>query len=191
MAEAGPSRGFDAGASTPPEDRVVVGKITTVHGVRGWVKIHSFTEPEGNIFDYRPWWMKLPTGWTKLEVDDFKPLNKGFIAHIRGLDDRDEARGYCQREILVAAAAMPEPGEGEFYWHQLLGLRVESRHGGCPVDLGVLSGFLETGANDVMVVKDGNRERLIPWIDDVVLEVDQASGAILVDWDPDFEASGD
>ncbi len=190
MADARASRP-SAGDTEAPADPVVVGKVTTVHGVRGWVKVHSYTAPEANIFDYQPWWMKMPRGWLRLEVDDFRPVNKGFIAHFRGLDDRDEARAYCQREILVAADAMPEPDEGEVYWHQLLESRVVSRYQQQETELGTLKGFLETGANDVMVVKDGRRERLIPWIADVILEVDLDRGTVLVDWDPDFESRGD
>jgi 16S rRNA processing protein RimM len=180
----------------PPEQGVVGGKVTTVHGVRGWLKIHSFTIPEGNIFDYQPWWIEMPDGWTTVEIDSFQPVAKGFIAHIKGLDDRDEARKYCQREIYVSTEAFPPAEEGEYYWHQLEGLQVVSVFDGNERVLGTLSGFLETGANDVMQVSPSadsidDVERLLPYIDQVIVEVDLASGVIRVDWDPEFETSKD
>ncbi|HLS99598.1 MAG: ribosome maturation factor RimM [Porticoccaceae bacterium] len=175
-----------------PDDLVVVGRITTVHGVQGWVKIHSFTEPESNIFDYLPWWMTLPGGLARVEVDQFRATAKGFIAHIVGLDDRDQARLYCQRDIQVSAAAFPEAAPGEYYWHQLEGMKVVSTHGGRALLLGTVDGFFDTGASDVMVVKGDaashdRLERLIPFVDDYIVEVDMAAGTVLVDWDPDFD----
>jgi len=187
------ARAAQGGREDPPKERVVAGRITTVHGVRGWVKIHSYTAPEDNIFDYQPWWVRFPNGWKKLEVDQFRVVSKGFIAHIQGLDDRDEARLYCQRDIEVSTLDFPPAGDDELYWHQLQGLRVLSRFGGDEVLLGVVDGFMETGANDVLIVTpcegsvDG-RERLIPYVADFVGEPDLDSGVLPVDWDPDFES---
>ena len=178
-------------AEVPPPELVVAGKVTTVHGVKGWVKIHSFTEPESNLFDYQPWWMKLPDGWKKIEVDQYRAVTRGFIAHIAGLDDRDEARLYCQREIRVSPDAFPPAGEGETYWHDLLGLEVVTRIDEAFSLLGTVADFMET----VMVVRPSpasidRQERLLPYTGDCVLDVDLAAGRILVDWDPAFE-SGD
>lgn len=185
-----------ASSQQPPDNGVVGGKVTTVHGVRGWLKIHSFTAPEDNIFDYQPWWIKLPDGWVEVEVDSFQSVAKGFIAHIQGLDDRDEARKYCQRDIYVSTAAFAPAGEDEFYWHELEGLDVFSVFNGEEKKLGTVDGFLETGANDVMVVKPSTDsidkvERLLPYIEQVVVAVDLDSGVIRVDWDPEFEKSKD
>jgi len=178
------------GLTQAPDDLVTVGKITTVHGVRGWVKIHSFTEPESNIMGYRPWWITMPDGLTRLEVDDFRPATRGFMAHLVGVDDRDQARLYCQREIQVSRSVFPPAEEGEYYWHQLAGMKVISVYNGTQVDLGVVSDFMETGANDVMVVTgtSDRRERLIPYVDDFVVDIDMDAGVIRVDWDPDFES---
>ena len=175
---------------------MVAGKLTTVHGVRGWVKVHSYSAPESNVFDYQPWWMKFPDGWKRLEIDQHRPVAKGFIAHIRGVDDRDEARLYCQREFQVSSSLFPPAGDDEVYWHQLIGLGVISRFEGTESRLGVVDGMLETGANDVVVVKaDGDSidrcERLIPYVDNVVLKVDLEQGLLVVDWDPAFESRRD
>jgi len=87
--------------SVDPIDPVVVGRITAVHGVKGWVKIHSFTEPGGNIFDYQPWWLKIAGHWQKLKVTEQRSTAKGLMVHLAEIDDRDQARAYCQRDIYV------------------------------------------------------------------------------------------
>lgn len=178
-------------AKAVPSDAVVVGRVTAVHGVRGWVKIHSFTDPEPNIFDYQPWWIEMPSGFCAIRVDEFRSTAKGFLAHIVGLDDRDEARLYCQRDILVSASLFPEAGENEVYWHQLQGLRVIASHEGAETDIGVVTDLFETGANDVLVVVgDDNsvdrRERLLPYVDDCIASIDLDEGVLEVNWDPDF-----
>jgi len=180
--------GAGPAAAQAPDDLVTVGRITTVHGVRGWVKIHSFTDPESNIMSYRPWWMTMPDGLTRLEVDDFRPAAKGFLAHLAGVDDREQARLYCQRDIQVPRSVFPEAEEGEYYWHQLEGMSVVSIYGGGETPLGVVRDFMETGANDVMVVAGaGERERLIPFVDDFIVAIDSEARLIRVDWDPDFD----
>ena len=183
------------GSTSPavkPENLIVAGKITTVHGVKGWVKIHSYSAPEENLFAYQPWWMCFPDGWRQLQVDDFRPVAKGFIAHIRGLDDRDEARQYCQREIQVSTDLFPPVGDDEVYWHQLLGMAVVSHFGGQEYHLGIVDGLLETGANDVIVVKPtaasiDRTERLLPYVDDFIVTVDMDARVLIVTWDPQFE----
>jgi 16S rRNA processing protein RimM len=180
-----------AGDDGVPPDLVVVGRITTAHGIRGWVKIHSFTGEEDAIFGYRPWWLRMPGGWQALAIDSYRRAAKGFIAHIEGVDSRDDAARYCRREIAVSASLFPELEKGDYYWYQLQGLRVIARHGNRDVPLGTVTGFLETGANDVMVVRGDadsvdSRERLLPYIDDVLEGIDLERGEIRVIWDPDF-----
>lgn len=171
---------------------VDVGRITAVFGVRGWVKIHSATEPAENLFEYQPWWLKTAHGVKPVEIDAARPHGKGFVAHIKGVDDRDEAAFYAGTTIAVERRQLPELAEGEFYWHQLQGLAVISRFGGADVRLGCVSRMLETGANDVLVVQpddasvDG-KERLVPYVPgQYVLEVNLDAGTIVVDWDPEF-----
>lgn len=171
-----------------PIDPVTVGRITTVHGVRGWVKVHSFTEPEDNIVSYRHWWLKMPEGWLQLEIDQHRGSAKGLLVHLKGVDDRDVARLYCQRDIVVEKAEMPELAAGEYYWHQLEGLSVVTTEG---VRLGRVDKLMETGANDVLVVVGDadsldRQERLIPYVEQFVLDVDLNARQIEVDWDPEF-----
>ncbi|AMX04093.1 ribosome maturation factor RimM [Microbulbifer thermotolerans] len=177
-----------ADSGSHSEDLVTVGRITAVYGVRGWVKVHSYTEPMDNILQFEQWWLRKPHGWEKVEVDRGKRHGKGLIVHIKGVDDRDLAGQFCQRDIAVGRNLMPPLEEGEYYWHQLEGLRVVSRFNGGDYDLGTVVRLMETGANDVLVVRgQDKRERLIPYLPgDYISDIDLASGVITVDWDPEF-----
>lgn len=161
----------------------MLGRITGIFGTRGWVKVWSYTEPAANILDYRRWQVSTPTGWVPVEVVDGQRQGKNMIVHLRGCDDRDQARAYMGAEVAVGRDELPELASGEYYWTDLEGLRVVNQDG---VELGTVESLLETGANDVLVVK-GERERLIPYLPDrVVMAVDLAHGLLRVDWDPDF-----
>ena len=179
-----------ASRSPSPSDLMVVGRITTVHGVKGWVKIHPYTDERENIFDYKPWWLQTDQGWKKIQVAQYKVASQDLIVQILDFDDRDIARQeLCQRNIAVERSEFPELDSSEYYWHQLEGLRVFSTQGG--VDLGVVTGLMETGANDVLEVKgDINsldfKERLIPYTKQVVLTVNLVSKKIEVDWGTEF-----
>lgn len=171
-----------------PAHPIVVGRITTVHGVRGWLKIQTSTEPPENIFTYTPWWISTKEGWIALEFDEYRTTAKGLMVHLVGIDDRDEARQYCQHDIQVEKSQLPPLTDGEFYWHQLEGLVVNTVNG---VRLGTVNCLMETGANDVLVVKgdalsiDGE-ERLIPYVSPFVTAVSLEQQTIQVDWDPEF-----
>lgn len=161
---------------------VVLGRVSGLFGVRGWVKIHSYTAPRGNILEYREWLLGEPGGWRSCRVEDGHTQGKGVVAKVEGYDDRDQAASLVGLEIAVARRELPEPAEGEYYWADLIGLRVVNSEG---VELGRVDSLLETGANDVLVVQ-GERQRLIPFTGQTVLTVDLASGRVTVDWDPDF-----
>lgn len=174
-----------------PVDPVTVGRITAVYGVKGWVKVHSATAPQENIFDYQPWWVETPRGWRMIEIDAHRSHGRGLVAHIAGIDDRDQAQGFCQQDIQVSKSQFPHLPEGEYYWSELLGLTVYSAIGDTRVRLGKVVGFMETGANDVLVVRGDatscdRRERLIPYADQFVMGADPVRGEIVVAWDPAF-----
>tara|TARA_B110000285_G_scaffold119738_1_gene135477 strand:- start:421 stop:987 length:567 start_codon:yes stop_codon:yes gene_type:complete len=178
-----------SGPSSPP-DLVVVARITTIHGVKGWVKIHPYTDEPENIFDYKPWWLQTDQGWKKIQVAQYKVASQDLIVQILDFDDRDIARQeLCQKNIAVERSEFPELDSNEYYWHQLEGLRVISIQDG--IDLGVVAGLMETGANDVLEVKGDIdsldfKERLIPYTKQVVLTVNLISKKIEVDWDAEF-----
>jgi len=168
--------------TTPNDKWIVVGKIAGVYGVRGWVKIISETAPPTNILGYAPW--RLIRGGTTEEVQlaEGRPHGKGIIARFEGCEDRDRAALLSGAQIAVPRAALPPPAPGEYYWTDLEGLQVRNREG---VDFGRVAYLFETGANDVLVAK-GERERMVPFIDSVILDVDFDQGVITVDWDAEF-----
>lgn len=165
------------------EPRVIVGQIAGVFGVQGWVKVQSYTQPPENILTYRPWWVKLHGEWRVAPVGAARSHGKGIVARLEGHDDRDQARALVGAPIGISRTQLPPPAPGEYYWADLVGLRVVNREG---VSLGTVDHLFATGANDVLVVK-GERERLIPFIkDQVILEIDLERGVLTVDWDAAF-----
>ena len=171
---------------------VNVGRITAVFGIKGWVKVHSYTDPQENLFDYHPWFLKTAHGVKEIEIDEAKPHGDSFVAHIVGVDDRDLAMEFTAADIAIERDLLPELDAGEYYWSQLEGLAVFTQFSGTPQRLGVVSKLFETGANDVLVVAADaesidERERLIPYVpEQFVISVDVNSREILVDWDPEF-----
>lgn len=172
-----------------PEDYVVLGKVSSVYGVQGWMKIYSFTEPMDRILEYGNWTLRNGEQLTLIEVDKGRSHGKGMVAHFKGVDDRDEAKQYTGFEICVPRDRLPELTEGEYYWYELEGLTVVTKN---DVILGKVDYMMSAGAsNDVLVVKGDatsvdRRERLIPYIDQFVLDVSLETSRILVDWDPEF-----
>lgn len=161
---------------------VVLGRISGLYGVQGMVKVFSYTEIRDGILDYAPWY--LGAEHRPVAVLDGRLQGAGVVALLEGVQDREQARLLIGQEIAVPAQNLPALEEGEYYWSQLLGLVVQNREGQL---LGEAAGFLETGANDVLLVRDAaGREHLIPWSDNTILAVEQAQGRILVDWQADW-----
>lgn len=165
---------------------IVLGHVCGVFGVRGWLKVFSETDPPENIFHYSPWLLRGSGAShppTEVPLISGQRHGKGLIAQLHGCCDRDRAASLVGSQILVRRSQLPRPGPDEFYWADLEGLDVQSSTGS---RLGQVSRLLATGANDVLVV-EGERERLIPFVwDQVILDIDFERGLIRVDWDPDF-----
>jgi len=164
---------------TDDQRLIVLGRVSGLYGVRGWVRVFSGTEPRENILRYSPW---LLDGQA-LAVVEGKRHGKGVVARLSGCDDRDQAAALIGKTIAVRRAQLPPPRADEFYWADLEGLLVETLNG---TGLGRVSHLFETGANDVLVVQ-GERERLLPFVwDEVIKDVDFDAGVICVDWDASF-----
>jgi len=164
-------------------EMVVMGRVSGLFGVRGWIKVYSYTKPRSGILDYSPWFLRLNGGWEEHDVVAGHSQGKGIVAHLLHYDDRDQAVQLLGCDIAVRRDQLPELGVGEYYWTDLEGLRVENLDGDM---LGRISHLFETGANDVIVVQ-GEREYLIPYTWGVaVRKVDLAAGLMVVDWDPEF-----
>lgn len=167
-----------------PEKFVLLGKVVGVHGVRGELKLESYTEPRTQIFRYQPWRMRSATGETVIEGGRGRAQGKGIVAELPGVADRDAAMALVGTEIWVSRSVLPKAKPGEYYWADLEGLEVVTVEGR---SFGTVSHLIATGANDVLVVKDAERERLIPFlVGPFVTAVDLAGGRITVDWDPEF-----
>ncbi|NLW95902.1 ribosome maturation factor RimM [Luteimonas wenzhouensis] len=167
-----------------PGRRILMGRIRGAFGVRGEVKLESFSDPPGAVLRYRPLLLRTAQGLEReLEGIRGRATAKGIVAQIPGVEDRDAAQALFGAELYVPRSALPPPRPGEYYWVDLEGLRVVNADG---VDLGVVSHLFSTGANDVMVVH-GERERMVPFVQpDYILAVDLDAGQVTVDWDPEF-----
>lgn len=167
---------------------VVVGHIGALHGLRGWLKLHSHTDPPDNILSYPEWYVGTGEQRRCVRVVASRQAGKGLLVQLESengevMGDREAAAPLVGTEITIPREAMAPPAPGEYYWADLVGLEVQTVEGR---QLGAVAYLLETGANDVLVVK-GDRERLIPFLQgDTVKTVDVAVGRIVVDWNPEF-----
>jgi 16S rRNA processing protein RimM len=165
--------------------RILLGRVHGAFGVRGEVKLESFTDPPAAIFRYQPWVLRDAQGREHpLAGAHGRETAKGVVATFPDIGDRDAAEALHGAEVWVDRAKLPPPKPGEYYWVDLEGLRVVNVDG---VEFGTVSHLFSTGANDVLVAHDGERERMIPFLEpDYVVAVDFDAGTVTVDWDPEF-----
>ncbi|TXH03436.1 MAG: 16S rRNA processing protein RimM [Nevskiaceae bacterium] len=170
------------------ERRVTLGRVAGAYGVKGWLKVHSFTRPEGNLLDYRLWWIAKGQGY-EAKLLEGRVHGRGLVAQIsdrdgHAIEDRDLAESLVGAEIQVARDALPPLPEGQFYWCDLIGVRVESQQGDA---LGLVADVTSNGAQDVLVVKEADTERLIPFVQGPIIKsVDLGAGLIVADWLPEY-----
>ncbi len=165
------------------QKQISVGKISGVFGIKGWVKVFSYTEDRENILQYSPWHLKKAGEVKTLKVIDGNRQGHAVIAQLEGINDRDQAASLMGWEIFIHPEQLPKTASGEYYWSDLIGLKVENKEG---IDFGIVSGLLETGANDVMIIQ-GDKERCVPFLQgQTIINIDLNAGKILVDWDADF-----
>ena len=163
--------------------RVLLGRISGLFGVQGWVKVFSYTSPIINILNYSSWQLCQQGQWQAMSVCEGKAHGKGIIARLDSIHDRDEATRLIGADIAVDREQLPQTAGDEYYWTDLIGLTVINREG---ITLGQVDYLLETGANDVLVIK-GERERLIPFVlSHTVLDIDLVQRVLQVDWDVHF-----
>jgi len=170
------------------ERLVVLGHVSGVYGVKGWLRIYSETKPVQNIVKYKPWFIHKNNAWQEVIPLKGKKHGKGVVVQLEGLDDRQQAAELKGCKIAIQRDQLPDVSHGdEYYWTDLEGLRVENLEG---FYLGEISHLFETGSNDVIVLvseQEGDRERLIPYIQDqVVKSIDLDKSLMVIDWDPEF-----
>lgn len=165
------------------EAPVLLGKINGLHGVDGWVKVFSHTEPRQQIFTYKSWFIKFGDTWKAVDVLNWRGGGKILTAQLDGYSDRDQSAKLIGSDIAIDRSEFPPSGEGNYYWIDLIGMDVLTQSG---ENLGKIDNLFSTGANDVVVVKS-ERERLLPWVmDEVIKKVDFDRRELIVDWDPEF-----
>jgi 16S rRNA processing protein RimM len=169
---------------------VVMGRVTAPFGVKGWVKIYALTAQPGNLRDYPVWWLRNGGDWREIQVVAAKVHGSMLVAQLAGIDSREAAAALKGFEIGVPREQLPAAAKDEFYWADLIGLRVVNTE---QVELGRVGRIVQTGANDVLVVvgdsgdkRDDASEILIPFIADAIKKVDVAAGVIAVDWGRDY-----
>jgi len=170
-------------------DHGLIARIGAAYGIKGWVKLISFSSPKANILNYQRFLTPQGSSLVELKIDQSKVQGKGIVVHIKGCDDRNLTREFTGKNLYIEKALLPELDVDEYYWHQLLGLRVKTLSGD---DLGVVDHLLETGANDVLVVKADDlsvddEERLIPYLFKQVIDsIDLDQRLIKVNWEKDY-----
>jgi 16S rRNA processing protein RimM len=172
------------------ENLIVVGTFGAVYGIKGWLRINSFTDTMEDIFDYAPWTIQTAQGLKEVRVINSRPHSKGYIVQVEGINTPEEAQRWVNQEILIHGDQLETLTDNDFYWKDLIGCEVLNIQG---YHMGVVSSLLETGSNDVLCVqankKDayGKIERLIPFIEDqFIVQIDLPAKKIHVNWQPDF-----
>ncbi len=160
---------------------VVIGAIGGPFGVNGWMHVKSFTEPPDNILGYTPWRLRRGGEWRTVDAQA-QAHRAGFVARVAGVADRDAAARLRGSRIGVSADALGATEADEYYWRDLIGLPVTTATG---EKLGRVTSLLATPGHDVLVIEDDDRERLIPFVRDIVLDVERER-RVIVDWQPDW-----
>jgi 16S rRNA processing protein RimM len=197
----------DGGGSVPADDQVVVGRLAGAYGIKGWIRVVSFTDPVDNLKIYRPWSVRRRDGWRRVDVQEIRPHGRGFVVKLAGVETRDESERMAGADVGVPRSSLPPAGPDAYYWSDLIGLDVFDRTGR---RLGQVVRLMETGAHDVLVVADTaasadtqvsadieasddtaasvqarapeDAEILIPFVGAVVGDVDLDAGRLVVDW---------
>jgi 16S rRNA processing protein RimM len=164
-------------------DLVTMGRVAGPYGIKGWLRIQPFTDSPNGLCGYSKWWIAEPAGWREVEVIEAKVHGAAVVAQVEGVESREAAALLKGAEVAVARSAMPATSAEEFYWTDLIGFEVVNEQDEV---LGKLAGHLSTGAHDVMQVMDGEKERLLPFVETVIRAVDMKARRIRVDWGADW-----
>jgi 16S rRNA processing protein RimM len=163
---------------------IVMGRVVAPYGLKGWVRIEPYSAVPDSLSTYRSWWVGRSGDWRKMKVAQCSLQHaSSLVARFEGCVERDAAMALKGCDVAVERAALPQNGDNEFYWADLVGLKVvNSKY----QELGVVAELFDNGAHTVMRVADGETERLLPFVEQVVQQVDVALGLIRVEWELDW-----
>lgn len=164
---------------------MVMGRVVAPYAIKGWIKLQTFTEHLDGLLDYPVWHLGRNGNWQEYRLLDGKVHGQTLLASLEGVNDRDASEALQGMEVAVLREEMPKADEDEYYWDELIGLEVVNIQG---EPLGRVMGLLETGAHDVLQVQ-GERMRLIPFVEAYIQSVDVAGGKIVVDWGLDWDVA--
>ena len=164
------------------EKKLLVGKINGFFGLQGWVKIFSYTEPRKNILNYQPWYCINEGVYEKIEITNGREQSKTIVAHIKGIDNRDQSLKLIGKDLFIDKEKLPKLADGKHYWYELVGFNVINQD---KIKLGVVDYLVDTGSNNVLVTK-GKKEYWIPYVEPFLVSINQENREIIVDWDEDF-----
>ena len=163
---------------------VVMGRVASAHGIKGWVKIQPYTEYLDSLLDYKAWWIGSEQGpWQEVKVLECEAHNKTLAALLPNCPDRNASEKLKGLLIAVPRDSLPKQPDDEYYWSDLIGLSVVNEAG---VTLGLVKQLLETGANQVLMVQGDSGEILIPFVATAIKQVDVKNNTIRVDWSADY-----
>ncbi len=161
---------------------VVMGQVFAPYGIKGWIKVLPYTETIDSLLDFPSWWLGREGHWQETRVIEAQVHGKSVVARIEASRDRNDAERLKGMQVAVPREMLPEAGENEYYWSDLIGLQVVNPEGKI---LGLVESIIETGANDVLEVK-GEKTCLIPFVSEFVLDVDMKGRKILAEWGEDW-----
>ncbi len=159
-------------------------RVAAPFGIKGWLKLQTFTEYADSLDQFDTWFLSSPKGWEEIKVEDFAVNVKAVVAKLRGVDDRTAAERFAKRDIAVPRSWLDQPEADEYYWIDLIGADVVNEIG---EHLGKIETLMETGANDVLVVKSGASEILIPFVAEYLANVDREKKIVTVRWQRDWQ----
>ena len=175
-------------SSAPANNLMKIGQLKKPYGIKGWLWVFSDTDDRTAIFDMQPWYMKTAMGMKPLTVKVWREQGSGIVAQFEQVPDRNVAETMNGVTLWVEQDVLPETGEDEYYWSDLIGVRVFNEQ---DEYLGDITEMFETGAHDIMRVAAtsdslDDEERLIPWHKQTVLEVDITAKTVVAAWPSDY-----
>jgi 16S rRNA processing protein RimM len=171
-----------SGERTVPDRIVTLGRIGGTFGVKGWVKVQSFTDPPENILNYEVLQLRRRDEWMPIQREEGRCTNRGVLLKLSGVDTPEDAQGYNGAELGVKRSELPPLAPGEFYWSDVEGLEAVTPTGEL---LGRVDHFRFLPANPIVVIR-GEREHLVPFVKERIVSVDLSAGRIVLDWGVDW-----